>query len=62
MELVEVESGQAENSIRGGRGRQVNIIGYIKVIINSNIGIGIKQVTTSSISIAIWLIKAVSSL
>jgi hypothetical protein len=40
----------------------VDVVGYIRVIVDSDAGIGVRWVAASSVSVAVWLIKAVPPL
>lgn len=38
----------------------MDVVGYVRVIVDSDAGIGVRWVTASSVSVAVWLIKAVT--
>jgi hypothetical protein len=40
----------------------VDVVGYMGVIVDSDTGIDVRWVTASSVSVAVWLIKAVPPL
>jgi hypothetical protein len=37
----------------------VDVVGYVRVIVDSDAGIGMRWVAASSVSVTVWLIKTV---